>query len=59
MDGSQVGYLAVGRYATPFNLTGQPVVSVPLAHSANGLPIVIQRVGPRWSELRLLSVTRA
>jgi amidase len=59
VDGERVGYWSYGRYATPFNLTGQPSLSVPLTTSADGLPIGLQIVGPRWSEMRLLRVARA
>jgi amidase len=37
-------------------LTGHPVVVLPLARSAEGLPIGVQVVGQRWSEMKLLAI---
>lgn len=45
--------------AWPFNLTGHPVVSVPAGLTADGLPVGLQVVGPRFSESRLLAIGRA
>ncbi len=57
VDGQQVPYFqAGGTYTTPFNLTGQPVVVIPLKRSAEGLPIGVQVVGRRWGEMRLLQI---
>jgi amidase len=42
-----------------FNLTGQPALVVPAGLDQEGLPIGIQIVGPRWSEMRLLAIARA
>lgn len=39
-----------------FNLTGHPVVTVPLGLTAEGLPVGVQIVGRRWAELGLLDV---
>ena len=43
-------------YTSPFDLTGHPAVVLPLAHSAEGLPIGLQVVGRRWSEMQLLAI---
>ena len=51
-----VEYDDLGFYVTPFNLTGHPVVVVPLAHDQQGLPIGVQLVGPRWGDERLLAI---
>ena len=60
VDGQAEEYWrATAGLTFPFNLTGQPVVAVPLARSADGLPIGLQVVGPRWSEPRLLGIARA
>ena len=40
-------------YTTPFNLTGQPAVSLPLHWNDAGLPIGIQFVAPLGDEGRL------
>lgn len=36
-------------FTPPFNMTGQPSLSLPLAHSANGLPIGMMFTG-RWGD---------
>jgi aspartyl-tRNA(Asn)/glutamyl-tRNA(Gln) amidotransferase subunit A len=46
-------------FVVPFNLTGQPAVSVPAGLSAEGLPVGLQIVGPRLSEARLLAAAYA
>ena len=57
VDGQQVPYLMAGTgYTCPFNLTGHPAVVLPLARSAEGLPIGLQVVGPRWGEMKLLAI---
>jgi amidase len=43
-------------YTSPFNLTGNPSVVIPLTRSKEGLPIGVQLVGPRWSEMKLLAI---
>lgn len=40
----------------PFNVTGQPAISVPAGFDENGLPVGIQLVGPHCSEALLLQV---
>jgi amidase len=39
-----------------FNLTGNPVVVVPISQSSDGLPIGIQIVSKRWSDMELLGI---
>jgi amidase len=43
-------------YTPPFNVTGQPAVSVPLCHGDDGLPTAAQIVGPPAREDLLLQV---
>jgi len=38
-----------------FNLTGHPVVTIPIGRNALGLPIGVQVVGRRWQEMALLN----
>jgi amidase len=57
VDDQQVSYrMATIGYTCPFNLTGHPVVVMPLTRSAGGLPIGVQIVGRRWDDMRLLSL---
>jgi Asp-tRNA(Asn)/Glu-tRNA(Gln) amidotransferase A subunit family amidase len=42
--------------ALPANLTGQPACAVPTGLSADGLPVGMQVIGPRWADLRVLAV---
>jgi amidase len=48
--------MACGAYTTILNLTGHPVVVLPVGQSKEGLPIGIQVVGQRWKDRSLLSV---
>jgi amidase len=45
-------------YTPPFNLTGQPGISIPLFHGDDGLPTAAQIVGPPAREDLLLQVAR-
>jgi Asp-tRNA(Asn)/Glu-tRNA(Gln) amidotransferase A subunit family amidase len=42
--------------ALPANLTGQPATAVPTGLSADGLPVGLQVMGPRWADLLTLAV---
>ncbi len=42
--------------ALPANLTGQPATAVPTGLSADGLPVGLQVMGPRWADLSTLAV---
>ncbi|BAY87451.1 amidase [Calothrix parasitica NIES-267] len=57
VDGRKVPYMmANGAYLVPFNLTGHPVVVIPIGFTSDGLPIGMQIVGKRWKEMELLSI---
>jgi amidase len=57
VDGRPVDYLnAVAAYTTPFNMSGNPVLVVPIAKSSNGLPIGVQVVTRRWADDSLLAI---
>ena len=43
----------------PANLAGLPATSVPAGTDAEGLPIGLQVMGPRWSDARVLRVAAA
>jgi aspartyl-tRNA(Asn)/glutamyl-tRNA(Gln) amidotransferase subunit A len=46
-------------FTYPFNLTGQPAVSIPCGFTAAGLPIGAQLVGPLYSDAALLRIAYA
>lgn len=50
--------LKFAPFAAPFNATGQPAISVPLHHSADGLPIGMHFVGRFGDEATLLQLAR-
>ena len=43
-------------FTMPFNVTGQPAISLPLHHTDEGLPFGVQLVAAPWREDLLLSV---
>ncbi|HEU5431280.1 MAG TPA: amidase family protein [Thermomicrobiales bacterium] len=47
------------RFTGPFNLTGQPALSVPAGRTEAGLPIGVQLVGRPFDETRMLQVGAA
>ncbi|MBZ5694335.1 MAG: amidase [Acidobacteriia bacterium] len=47
------------RLTRPANLTGNPAISVPCGFTAEGLPVGLQLIGPRWGEARLLAIALA
>jgi amidase len=50
--------VANGAYALPFNLSGHPVVVIPIGQTQAGLPIGMQIVGKRWREMELLAIAQ-
>ena len=44
-------------YTSIFNLTGNPVIVMPMGYTKEGLPIGVQVVGQRWHDMELLSVS--
>jgi Asp-tRNA(Asn)/Glu-tRNA(Gln) amidotransferase A subunit family amidase len=60
IDGKPVrSAYVMGAFTAPFNLTGHPAVSVPIAWTADGLPIGAQLVGPHLGERVMLRVALA
>ena len=51
--------LAWSPFTYPFNLTGEPAITVPCGWSMEGLPIGLQIVGPRFAEGRVLRAAAA
>ncbi|MEM9009386.1 MAG: amidase [Cyanobacteria bacterium P01_F01_bin.86] len=59
IDGRSVPYsMASGAYVVTFNLTGHPVVVIPIGFTHNGLPIGMQIVGKRWQEMELMELAQ-
>jgi amidase len=59
VDDRSVPYsMASGAYVVPFNLTGHPVVVIPIGQTQNGLPIGMQIVGKRWQDMELLAIAQ-
>jgi aspartyl-tRNA(Asn)/glutamyl-tRNA(Gln) amidotransferase subunit A len=61
---SEIAGRPIGRYdwipfTYPFNLTGQPAVSVPAGFSRDGLPVGLQIVGRRFDDLGVLRAAAA
>jgi amidase len=48
--------LAMAAFTAPYNITGQPAVSLPLSWSDDGLPIGVQIVGGPWQESLLVRI---
>lgn len=59
IEGLKVPYfLANAAYTMLFNLTGHPVVVIPIGYTENGLPIGMQIIGKRWQEMELLAIAQ-
>lgn len=57
--GERLSYaLACGVHAAPFSATGHPAVALPVARSAEGLPVGVQLVGRRWEDMALLGAAK-
>ena len=50
--------LEANLHSIIFNMTGHPVVTMPIGLSPEGLPIGVQVVGSRWQEMALLNTVR-
>jgi amidase len=59
VDGKRVAYFGQGAVLAMGNLAGLPALVAPAGQDDEGLPVGVQIVGPRWSDMRLLSVCRA
>ncbi len=51
--------LAWSPFTYPFNLTGEPAISIPCGWTEAGLPVGLQIVGPRFAEGRVLRAAAA
>ena len=59
IEGKTVHYLDAWSYTAWFNLLGNPAAVVPVARSAEGLPIGVQIVGRPWEEEQVLAIAGA
>ena len=50
---------ALGAFTAPFNVSGQPAISIPAARSRTGLPIGVQLVGRPGADRLLLALAEA
>lgn len=55
-DGAELRW---SPFTYPFNLTGQPAVSVPCGWTQSGLPVGLQIVGRRFDDMAVLRAARA
>jgi amidase len=56
VDGKPLAQLLANLlHSVIFNLTGHPVVTIPIGLTAQGLPVGVQVVGRRWQEMTLLN----
>jgi len=55
---SKSSYLHGAAYTAPFNLTGNPVISVPCGFNSLGLPLGLQLVGRPFEEATILNLGR-
>jgi amidase len=51
-------FMGFANFAQPFNLSGQPGISVPAVWTDGGLPVGVQLVGRPFAEATLLQVAR-
>jgi Asp-tRNA(Asn)/Glu-tRNA(Gln) amidotransferase A subunit family amidase len=59
INGEPVSPLGWIPFCFPFNLTGQPAATVPVAVTASGLPVGLQIVGRRFAERTVLAASAA
>ncbi len=59
LSGSEVDYWSWMNFCVPYNFTGQPSIVLPIGQTPDGLPIVVQIIGRRWDDLRLLAIAAA
>jgi amidase len=50
---------ALGAFTAPFNVSGQPAITIPIARSRSGLPIGVQLIGRLGADRLLLAIATA
>ena len=58
-DSADPGWPGWTPFTYPFNLTQQPAGTVPCGFTADGLPVGLQIVGPRYADVRVLRAMAA
>ena len=46
------------HYCRPFNIVDNPIIAIPVGKNGSGLPISIQIVGPKGSDLHLIALAQ-
>lgn len=57
--GKKISFYGWTPFSAPFNMTGQPAISVPAGLTSAGLPVGLQIVGRRFADARVLAVAAA
>jgi len=57
--GAPLPWITWTPYTYPFNITGQPAITVPCGLAADGLPVGLQAVGPWGHDRRVLEFAEA
>ena len=57
--GKPVSFYGWAPFSAPFNLTGQPAISIPAGFTAGGLPVGLQLIGHRFADALVLAVAAA
>lgn len=57
--GKPVSFYGWAPFSAPFNMTGQPAISIPAGFTSSGLPVGMQLIGHRFSDALVLGVAAA
>ncbi|MGB3734073.1 MAG: amidase family protein [Ilumatobacter sp.] len=56
VNGSDAPYRGILFWAGLATMPHLPAVAIPIGHTAEGLPVGVQLIGPKWSDHKLLSI---